>query len=264
MSNSTLDYVNVGYRRPPPPPPVEEDRPPALPPRNYRHVSTSQLDPPSHGSRAGGYMDPQQRGTPEVQARKPRESSPDRYAQQLRIQYRRFSEQQNLKPTGMSVVSSRPVTHYSQSQKRSSLEPQEATPPSTVSSPVSSSGGMMPPHQMSYTTCHVSPVLQSSPRSSVSSHVSTPVTLPLHVTPPKDNGFPVDSQNNASHTTTASSQNYSPPMSLCSPELPPPPTPVKNPEELAAIHDLDLPDPPPEVIKNMSPAGESAMEGDDR
>ncbi|XP_021348349.1 uncharacterized protein LOC110447164 isoform X2 [Mizuhopecten yessoensis] len=268
LSGSSLDYANTGYRRPPPPPPVEDDKPPALPPRNYRNASTSQLDTNSHGSRTGGYLEPLQRGAPETQVRKPRESSPDMYAQQLRIQYRRYSEQ-NLKPTSMSVVSSRPVTHCSQSQKRSSLEPQEATLPTTMSSIVSSTGGM-PPHQMSYATTtnhiltsqapsanqtmtnsHASPVLQSSPRSSVS-HISTPVSLALHVTPSKDN---------ANLPQTASSQNYSPPMQLCSPELPPPPTPIKNPEDLAAIQDLDLPAPPPEV---MTPSGESSLEGDDR
>ncbi|XP_060064427.1 serine/arginine repetitive matrix protein 2-like [Ylistrum balloti] len=268
LSGSSLDYANVGYRRPPPPPPVEDDKPPALPPRNYRHASTGQLENTSHASRTSGYLEPVQRGAPEIQTRKPRESSPDSYAQQLRIQYRRFSEQQNLKPTTMSVVSSRPVTHCSQSQKRSSLEPQEATSPTTGSS-LTSSVGSIPPHQMTYasttnhiltsqasspnqtmTSSHASPLQQSSPRSSVS-HISTPVSLALHVTPPKDN----------SNVPKNASQNYSPPMQLCSPELPPPPTPVKNPEELAAIHDLDLPAPPPEV---MSPSGESSLEGDDR
>ncbi|XP_033742983.1 hornerin-like isoform X2 [Pecten maximus] len=267
LSSSNLDYANVGYRRPPPPPPVEDDKPPALPPRNYRHNSTSQLETSSHGSRTSGYMEPLQRGASDIQARKPRENSPENYAEQLRKQYRRLSEQQNLKPTAMSVVSSRPITHCSQSQKRSSLEPQEATPPTTGSSLASLIGGI-PPHQMTYastsnhvltsqasspnymmTSSHASPVQQSSPRSSVS-HISTPVSLPLHVTPPKDN---------PNIPQTASSQNYSPPMQLCSPELPPPPTPIKNPEDLAAIQNLDLPAPPPEVL---APSGESSLEDD--
>ncbi|XP_069130176.1 serine/arginine repetitive matrix protein 2-like isoform X2 [Argopecten irradians] len=267
LSSNNVDYANMGYRRPPPPPP-EDDKPPALPPRNYRHNSVGQLETSKHLSRTTGYMEPLQRGAPELQARKPREPSPDNYAEQLRKQYRRFSEQQNLKPTAMSVVSSKPITHCSQSQKRSSLEPQEATPPTTGTSMSSLVSGI-PPHQTTYaatsnhvlmsqasspnqlmTSSHVSPVSQSSPRSSVS-HISTPVSLPLHVTPPKDNPNIIPQ--------TASSQNYSPPMQLCSPELPPPPTPIKNPEDLAAIHNLDLPAPPPEVL-----SGESSLNEDDR
>ena len=126
-------------RRPPPPiPGVNDEAPPALPPRSYHKFSSSKSE-----SFLLAKLDPQQaeglkqavEGQGQTQGQPKWEGGTgtlreDAYAQQLRRQARRFSEQQHIKPMSMQVVSTKQTMQVSlsQSYKQEPTQAHEAVP----------------------------------------------------------------------------------------------------------------------------------------
>ena len=244
LSKSSLIYQNVGYRRPPPVPPPDEDAPPALPPRNYRSYP-SQAEPGRyrHGSESGrsDHSGVNDVGVEPSRAGKPRwegqQDGHDNYAEQLRRQARRLSEQQQHMPTPMSYISSKVKINYSQSYKRLPVETLEATPPGVNSdhqvspsfSPKEPQSPTVPPTQMSPTT---------SGHLTQTKDTSSNQIQPLNVE--------IQSEASRAPPTSPASSSWRPVPTLPSPEPPPPPTPQK--EDLTHLAGADLPPPPPEVI----------------
>ncbi|KAK3099211.1 hypothetical protein FSP39_001040 [Pinctada imbricata] len=222
LSQSSLVYQNVGYRRPPPvPPPESEEAPPALPPRNYRNYHNIPPDPsryPRHNSEHArqeetGMDSGRSKGRWEAST----SSTPDNYAEQLRRQARRLSEQQNMPPP-MSYISSKVKINYSQSYKRLPMEPLEATPPGVNSGSVS-------PH---------------SPGSTNQMHSNA--SSPNHISP-----LNIDTQDTRPPPTSPRS-SWRQAATLPSPDPPPPPTPQKD--DVIKMTGEDLPPPPPELVSN--------------
>lgn len=134
---TTPIYQNLGEypRRPPPPVPGvnNEDQPPALPPRSYQQPrfmsskSESFLFAQMDQQQAKEIRDAAQR---ELTGHKKWENSPqeDSYAEQLRKQARRYSEQH--KPMSMQVLATKsPIqVSLSQSFKQEPVQPFEAKP----------------------------------------------------------------------------------------------------------------------------------------
>lgn len=256
ISKNSL-YQNVGYRPPPPPPQGgDEDKPPALPPRNYRRFSASQSDSslphrplipqplnkerPSlgydgHSSESRGRWDD------------------DNYAEQLRKQSRRLSEQQHM-PQPMTYKTTKTSIQFTQSYKQQHVEALEATSPngSTSSSEqfFSSrrlSAGQQPPSPNSAPS--VPPLPSSKYMPSPSSPQISPkgesLSRPQHYPDPKSYHSPESKADKPRVDIPPVTQGWHSRPSPSSPDPPPPPTPQK---ELTA--DVDLPPPPPELMEN--------------
>lgn len=246
-------YQNVGYRPPPPVPPgADEDQPPALPPRNYRRFSASQSDSslahrpihvakerPSlgydgHSSESRGRWDD------------------DNYAEQLRKQSRRLSEQQHM-PQPMTYKTTKTSIQFTQSYKQQHVEALEATSPngSTSSSEHFFSSRRLSPGQQPASP-NSAPSVPPLPASKYMPSPSSPQISPKaegmsrsqHYPEPKSYLTP-EPKERPRVDIPPPTQSWHNRPSPSSPDPPPPPTPQKE-----VNVDVDLPPPPPELIES--------------
>ncbi|XP_062609160.1 protein Shroom3-like isoform X1 [Saccostrea cucullata] len=249
-------YQNVGYRPPPPVPPGgEEDQPPALPPRNYRRFSASQSDSSLHPrpipqplskDRSFGYdsHSSESRG----------KWDDDNYAEQLRKQSRRLSEQQHM-PQPMIYKTTKTSIQFTQSYKQQHVEALEATSPggSTSSSDhFFSSRRMSGGHQPS--SPNSAPSVPPLPSSKYTSSPSSPPISPKGEGLSRSEHYPEtksyhspESKERLRVDIPTTSQSWHSRSSPYSPDPPPPPTPQKE-----VSVEMELPPPPPEVVENST------------
>ncbi|XP_050417764.1 uncharacterized protein LOC126831141 isoform X3 [Patella vulgata] len=142
VSSPTYQNLFTARRRPPPPPPLlsPDEKPPALPPRNYRKQPRLNVNNMQGTKKPAAEDQNLQDENVAIDNSKidfkslmtQWESSPreDSYAADLRKQARRFSEQQQpLNSTTMAIMHSKTKINFSQSYKREPALAHQATPP---------------------------------------------------------------------------------------------------------------------------------------
>ncbi|XP_056010516.1 protein Shroom2-like isoform X3 [Ostrea edulis] len=254
ISKNSL-YQNVGYRPPPPVPPgVDEDQPPALPPRNYRRFSASQYDSSLHPRPIPQSL-PRERSSFGYDGHSSESRGrwdDDNYAEQLRKQSRRLSEQQHM-PQPMIYKTTKTSIQVTQSFKQQHAEALEATSPSGSTS---SSEHFFSSRRMSAGQQPSSPSSAPSvpplPSSKYMPSPSSPQISPKSEGPSRSEHYPEpksyhspESKERPRVDIPPATQNWHGRPSPNSPDPPPPPTPQKE-----INSEVDLPPPPPELMDN--------------